>query len=130
MTQNEPGTSNVSINHGQVVAGNIGGSGNTGRFEGNVQFGSADADQLAETLTALRAELVQLRARIAREDTESVEPEDVDDVIEAVDSDEPDPSRVARRWRRLADLIPESLGNLDTIGRIVGLVEQLRNLAN
>lgn len=130
MTDKNPYSSNVNINRGQVVAGNIGGSGNTGRIDGPVSIGAGDADQLAETIAALRTELTALRVLVVDAGSEAVEAGDVDDVIEAVEGDDPEPGRVVRRWRRLAALIPDPLRSVETVTKIVGLIEQLRTLAD
>lgn len=129
MPENTHHSSDVTINGGQFVAGTIGGSGNTGTVRGPITFGAAaDTDQLAATLEALRGELQRLRDQVAAAGDPAVEPEDVDDVLEAA-AGEPDVPRVTRRWRRLANLIPDSLKSLDGFTQIVGLVERLNTLA-
>ncbi|WP_067719685.1 hypothetical protein [Nocardia yamanashiensis] len=130
MPENTHHSSDVTIHGGQIVAGAIGGSGNTGTVRGPISFGTAaDTDQLAATLEALRGELARLRDQVAAAGDATIEPEDVDDVLEAASADQPDVPRVTRRWRRLANLIPDSLKSLDGFTQIVGLVERLNTLA-
>lgn len=130
MPHNTPHSSDTTIRGGQIVAGTIGGSGNTGTVQGPITFGAApDPDQLTATLEALRKELERLRAHVAAAGDSTIEPEDVDDVLEAASTEEPDIPRVTRRWRRLANLIPDSLKSLDGFTQIVGLVERLNTLA-
>ncbi|MFD0362761.1 hypothetical protein ACFQZZ_15060 [Nocardia sp. GCM10030253] len=118
----------VSIRGGQVVAGNIGGSGNTGSVHGAISFGGSDQDKIASTLEQLRAELAELRASLAAIEGSDAEPGDVDDVVEALDGPEPNIEQAAGRWTRLLRRIPESLRDLDTVSKIVGLLGQLRDL--
>ncbi|UFS99791.1 hypothetical protein [Nocardia huaxiensis] len=120
----------VRIDGGQVVAGNIGGSGNTGTFSGRVDMSASDQpDAMAAALEQLRSELAQLRERLAVMEESDAEPEEVDDVLEPLNSSEPDIARAASRWTRLLRRIPDSLSNLDTVARIVTLMEQVRNLS-
>ncbi|WP_280234287.1 hypothetical protein [Nocardia cyriacigeorgica] len=127
MPDNPPDHS-VRITGGQVVAGNIGGSGNNGQINGPVELsGSPDADRLAALLTDLRDELTRLRGQLATAPDSAA---DVDDVLADLARPEPDISGAASRWERLRRRIPEPLQNLDTIQQIVGLLEQVRGLAS
>ncbi|MFE3444230.1 hypothetical protein ACFXNW_14465 [Nocardia sp. NPDC059180] len=130
MPDNTPSHS-VRITGSQVVAGNIGGSGNNGQINGPVHLsGGADTDQLATLLTELRDELARLRTHIAAAPDSVAEPSDIDDVLEDLADPEPNITRASTRWERLRRRIPEPLQNLDTIQQIVGLLEQVRGLAS
>ncbi|MFE4461597.1 hypothetical protein ACFROC_29955 [Nocardia tengchongensis] len=128
MPDHHAGSFDVSITGSQIVAGTIGGSGNTGHVRGTINVGAGSTDTLTEALTELRSELGRLRDQIAASGTTDLEPEDIDDIIEAAAEDDPDPARVSRRWRRIAALIPASLRGLDTVSKIVALIEQIRTL--
>ncbi|NEW47693.1 hypothetical protein [Nocardia cyriacigeorgica] len=127
MADNTPSQS-VRITGGQVVAGNIGGSGNNGQINGPVHLsGGTDTDQLAAVLTQLRGELAHLRSQLASAPDSAA---DVDDVLGDLADPEPNINGATSRWERLRRRIPESLQNLDTIQQIVGLLEQVRELAS
>ncbi|WP_225728549.1 MULTISPECIES: hypothetical protein [unclassified Nocardia] len=123
--------SGVEISGSQVVAGNIGGTGNTGTVRGRVTMrGTPHPDELATTLEQLLAELGRLRTQLVTATGPDAEPGDVDDVIDALNRTEPDVERAAGRWARLLRRIPEPLRNLDTVTKIVNLLQQVQNLTS
>lgn len=116
----------VRIDGGQVVAGNIGGSGNTGAIHGGVTITGGDQAALRDALTELRAELAALRGHLTETEGADAEPGDVDDVLDALGDPEPDLDRAHGRWERLRRRIPAALLNLDTLTKIADLFERVR----
>ncbi|MEV6136424.1 hypothetical protein AB0L63_10250 [Nocardia sp. NPDC051990] len=119
----------INISGGQIVAGNIGGSGNRGRVEHPVVVHGADTATLAAALDQLRTELTRLRDTLPSTDGPQAQPDDVDEIIDTLESSEPDLQRATTRWSRLLARIPASLRSLDTVANIVKLMEQIKNLA-
>ncbi|RBO89601.1 hypothetical protein [Nocardia puris] len=122
----EPSDNTVRIDGGQVVAGNIGGSGNTGTIHGGVTTTGGDQAALRDALTELRAELAALRGHLTETEGADAEPADVDDVLDALEDPEPDLDRARGRWDRLRRRIPAALPNLDTLTKIADLFERVR----
>ncbi|MEV6322208.1 hypothetical protein AB0M45_13590 [Nocardia sp. NPDC051787] len=120
----------VNIGGGNVVAGNIGGTGNSGAIHGRVTVNGGDhRAALQTTIAQLRNELIALRALLTDTEGPYAEPADVDEVIEALGESEPDLQRATGRWSRLVRRIPEAFTNIDTLTRIVDLFEKVRALA-
>ncbi len=117
--------SGVSISGGQVVAGNIGGSGNSGVINGPVTV-SGTSDQAADTMRQLLDALAAVRARLDATAGADAEPGDVDDVVEALGK--PDIELAGSRWSRLLRRIPESLRGMDGLAKITHLITELHAL--
>lgn len=124
-------TSNdTHVSGGNIVAGNIGGSGNSATFHGSVsQSASTDSETLAAALKQLRAELSALRSALPATDGPEAQPDEVGELVEELDRPEPDVARVATKWERLVRRIPEPLRSLDSIAKIVALIGQVRGLS-
>lgn len=118
----------VVISGGQVVAGNIGGTANSGAIHGDISL-SGTPDRVVAIVTELLAELARLRTHLGDTPGSDAEPGDVDDVVEALDKPDPDIELAGTRWSRLLRRIPEPLRNLDTVAKIVHLVNELHTLA-
>ncbi|MBL1072819.1 hypothetical protein JK358_00250 [Nocardia sp. 2] len=128
MPENPTGGTNIS--GGNVVAGNIGGSGNQGAVTGPVNFTvGAESDALAATLADLRAELATLRAALPAVDGPHAHPDEVTELIGELEQPEPDLPQVTSKWRRLWHRIPESMQTLDNVERILDLVARVGELA-
>ncbi|MFD3702439.1 hypothetical protein ACFWUP_04775 [Nocardia sp. NPDC058658] len=124
MTENSP-TPGTHLS-GNIVAGVIGGSGNSGAVHGGVTINAdGDRDQIAVLLEQLRGELSALRAQLPMPSDGAAEPGDVDDVLDDLDTDFP---RAANRWARLYRRIPPALTDLSTLDKIVGLFERVQTL--
>jgi hypothetical protein len=122
--------SSIEFNRGPVIAGNIGGSGNTGSIRGPVQVNvSVQTDEIAQALDALRAELARLRGALDTTDGPEAQPDDVDTVIDLL-PDEPDGGieRAESAWTRLVRRLPTSALDLDSVTKILALLEQVRML--
>jgi|GEM_PF-4283607 len=126
MSQHRPDVG-VSITGSQVVAGNIGGTGNSGAINGSVTV-SGPSDQAAATMQQLLAELAHLRARLGAAEGADAEPGDVDDIVEALDK--PDIEQAGGRWSRLLRRIPEPLRSLDAVTKIAHLLTELQTLTS
>ncbi|MEV6770492.1 hypothetical protein AB0N05_17905 [Nocardia sp. NPDC051030] len=129
MPENTPG--GTHINGGNIVAGNIGGSGNSSVFKGPVsQTVGAESDALATALTDLRSELAALRAVLPATPGPDAHPDEVGELIEDLEGPQPNVGRAVSKWGRLVHRIPESLRTLDGITRIVTLFGQVQDLAS
>lgn len=115
--------------NGPVVAGNIGGSNNTGSVTGPVRITTTSSTpEIGEAIAQLRAELVALREQLAREPAGIAEPSDVSDVLDDLDDRSPDLPRAESRWARLSRRLPQHGLDLDTLTRITELFARIQEL--
>ncbi|MFF0452914.1 hypothetical protein [Nocardia africana] len=121
-------SSKINITGSQVVAGNIGGSGNIERVLGSIR-GSARADASTDVVQQLREALQQLRQQLPTSDGADAQPAEIDTVLDDLDPVAPNIQRAATKWELLMRRIPQSLRNIDTVTKIVTLITQLQELA-
>ncbi|UGT53406.1 hypothetical protein [Nocardia asteroides] len=117
------GDSGVQITGGQVVAGNIGGSGNHGTINAPVAQNTAAADPaVAAVLEQLRVELARVRAMLEATDGRAANPHEVVEIIDALSSDVP----VAQsKWASLMQRLPDALSAVEAVSRVGQLFGQL-----
>ncbi|MGW4241614.1 hypothetical protein [Nocardia sp. NPDC004722] len=121
----------VHITGGNVVAGNIGGIGNSSEMHGPVTMNiTAETDQLRTTLEQLRDELAQLRGMLPATAGPDAHPDEVSELIEELERPEPDARRVVGKWHRLLQRIPAPLRSIDSITRIVDLIAKVEGLVS